>query len=323
METKTIVSFDSPLGGAVSILKQTFAAKGSRRPVKRVSFMAGLHGDELEGIYICCLLVKFLRELEESQPNALRGEVNIYPAVNPSAINSATRLWPFFSSDMNRTLGQKDGMTLPELASKAFMEDLVSSADLAVDFHASNLQLKELPQIRIIEKFADKLTPLAEHCGMDLIWIHPTAGIFESTLGYNLNKQKIPALVVETGTCLRINQKNCEQIFAGMINLLEQTGTLVLNQKTKARIKSSRIVHPAQVTQINSRASGLFICNAHLGSIVGEGEALGQIVNPVHGEVLEEVVSSGAGLLFTLREQPLVYEGALLARVALDADPET
>ena len=318
METKNIVSFNSPLGGSISIFKQTFAP-ASLRPVKRVSFVAGLHGDELEGVYLCGLLIQFLRKLQET--DALLGEVNVYPALNPSAINSGTRLWPYFSSDMNRTLGQNDGKGIPEQTSKAVMDDLITNSDLVVDFHASNLQLKELPQIRIIEKFADTLTPLAGHCGMDLVWIHPMAGIFESTLGYNLNKQNIPTLVVETGTCLRINQDNCNQILAGMVNLLEKTGVIVLNNKSETKINPPIIAQPGQVAQINSRASGLFISRARLGNIVEKGEPLGQIVDPVHGEVMEEVVSTCGGILFTLREQPLVYEGALLARVAFDCGP--
>ena len=52
--------------------------------------------------------------------------------------------------------------------------------------------------------------------------------------------------------------------------------------------------------------------------MVEKNEPLGQIVNPVQGEVLEEVESPEKGLLFTIRDQPLAYEGSLLARVAID-----
>jgi predicted deacylase len=55
-----------------------------------------------------------------------------------------------------------------------------------------------------------------------------------------------------------------------------------------------------------------------LGCMVEKNEPLGQIVNPVQGEVLEDIKSSEKGLLFTIRDQPLVYEGSLLARVAIE-----
>ncbi|MGV7220587.1 MAG: M14 family metallopeptidase [Nitrospinales bacterium] len=317
MESKHIVSFKSPLGGSIDITKHTFSPLDSR-PAIRISFVAGLHGDELEGVYIGSRLIGYLRTLQETQPNAFRGEVNVYPAVNPSAINSGTRHWPNFSSDMNRTLGKNKSNNIPDQASSVLIKDLLSGSDLVVDIHSSNLHLREIPQIRIIKDFADKLTPLAELCGVNLIWVHPMADLFESTLGYNLNKQKLPTLVVESGICLRINQKNCDQILAGFINLLQKTGTLDLDDKSEPIIETSKIAQPGQVFQIHSRNSGIFVGHGRLGCLVEKSEPLGQIMNPIKGEVLEDVVTPEKGLLFTIRDQPLVYEGSLLARVAID-----
>jgi predicted deacylase len=317
VESKHITSFISPLGGSIDITKHTFSPIDSS-PAIRISFIAGLHGDELEGVYIGSRLIEYLGSLQEAQPNAFRGEVNVYPAVNPPAINSGTRLWPYFSSDMNRTLGKKKSNNIPDQASNILIKDLISGSDLVVDIHSSNLHLREIPQIRIIKDFSDKLIPLAGLCGVDLIWVHPMANLFESTLGYNLNHQKVPTLVVESGICHRINLKNCEQILAGFINLLQKTGTLDLNNISGSEIETPKIAEPEQVFQSHSRNSGLFVSNAKLGSIVEKGETLGQIVNPVHGEILEDITSPEKGLLFTIREQPLVYEGSLMARVAIN-----
>ena len=45
------------------------------------------------------------------------------------------------------------------------------------------------------------------------------------------------------------------------------------------------------------------------------GELIGQILNPINGTVEEEIVSPEDGLLFTLREYPVVMPGSLIARV--------
>jgi predicted deacylase len=42
---------------------------------------------------------------------------------------------------------------------------------------------------------------------------------------------------------------------------------------------------------------------------------LGAIVSPFAGEQLSDVRSPVDGVLFTLREYPLVYEGSLMARI--------
>jgi predicted deacylase len=315
LKTYKIASSKNPLGGSIEIVKQTFTSVRNK-PVKRISFVAGLHGDELEGVYLCYRIIEWLRQLKAARPEAFQGEIHVYPAVNPEALGSITRLWPFFSTDMNRKMGKKNSASLPAEFARSLIEDLQSSSDLVVDFHASNLHLKELPQIRIIEEFAKKLIPLADLCNMDVVWVHPFAPVFESTLGYNLNRNKIPALVVETGICLRIHPDFCEQVFQGMIHLLRKTGVLDLDDPLPA-IRQPILVHPKQVTLVQAHHSGLFISNVPIGARVQKGELLGTIVDAIRGEVLEIVTCPADGLLFTLREQPVTSQGAPLARIAL------
>ena len=45
------------------------------------------------------------------------------------------------------------------------------------------------------------------------------------------------------------------------------------------------------------------------------GDQIGDIVNPLTGKVSERVYSPCAGMVFTLREYPVVDEGSLIARI--------
>jgi hypothetical protein len=310
VQTKCIFSIKSPLGPPVEILKHNFHGRSDKL---RVSFVAGLHGDEMEGLYICHKLLRYLKELETKDPEAIRGEINIYPAVNPQALENATRLWPFFSLDINRTFGSNQTDSLAVETSKTLLQDLKSSSDIVVDFHSSNLQLMEIPQIRIIKDFEKKLLPLAEKCNVDLIWVHPNAEIFSSTLGYNLNRSKIPTLVIETGICLRIHPDSGDQIFKGMVNLLNETGVIDI---TPEPVKEAKQVQPDQVVMVQALHSGLFIKQVEAGVILEKGEMLGKLIDPVDGSILKEIVSPCSGLLFTIREHPLVHKGSPLARIA-------
>ncbi len=321
MKTQTLLSRASPLGSSLNIVKQTFSAYRGK-PVQRVSFVSGLHGDEFEGPYLCHRLIHALRQIQETQPEIFQGEVHIYPAANPPALNHGTRLWPFYGSDMNRMMGPHPGASLPAQLSQALFEDLKKSSDLVVDIHASNLHLKELPQIRIIEEFSEELVPLALQTHTDIIWIHPMAGVFESTLGYNLNKLDIPTLVVETGICLRIEPDFVDRLFHGMLHLLHHQGVLTSLPSDIPPAPVPQVVYPRGVGQASAKHSGLFVSRVALGQQVGEDEIIGQILDPVEGIVLQEVMAPGNGLLFTLREQPAVHSGTLLARVALDQEPK-
>jgi len=305
----------------VGIVRQTFSSH-RRKPTQRVSFVSGLHGDEFEGPYLCHRLIHALRQAQERQPEIFQGEVHIYPAANPPALNHGTRLWPFNSSDMNRMMGPHPGTSVPVQFSQELFEDLKKSSDLVVDIHASNLHLKELPQIRIIEEFSEELVPLALQTHTDIIWVHPMAGVFESTLGYNLNKSNIPTLVVETGICLRIEPDFVDRLFHGMMRMLHHQGVLTSLPFDLPSTPAPQVVYPRGVSQACAKHSGLFVSRVTPGQRVGEDEIIGQVLDLVNGVILEEVTAPGNGLLFTLREQPAVHSGALLARVALDQEPK-
>ena len=47
-----------------------------------------------------------------------------------------------------------------------------------------------------------------------------------------------------------------------------------------------------------------------------EGEKIGKLIDPIEGSILKEIVSPCSGLLFTIREHPLVHKGSPLARMA-------
>lgn len=55
-------------------------------------------------------------------------------------------------------------------------------------------------------------------------------------------------------------------------------------------------------------------CVDHLDGIKKD-DKVGEILNPLTGEIEQVVISPCDGMIFTLREYPVVYEGSLIARV--------
>lgn len=315
MKSRIINSYQTPSGQRVEVVKQSFSSF-HKPPIKRVAFVSGLHGNELEGIYLCNLLTNYLKKLQNTQPEKFLGEVHIYPSVNPQASAIGVRLWPFLSVDLNRQFKNTSGNSLARSSAETLIKDLKASADIVVDCHASNLHLKEVPQIRIIEGFHKKLIPLAVQCNVDLIWVHPPSPVFESTLGYNLNKSKIPTLVIETGIALRINQDFVSQIFKGMLNLLYHLGVIVTD-KIQPKVNYPIVIQPSQVVILQSDFPGFFIANTDVKKNVSKGDIIGKVLDSMNGEILQEITAPRNGFLFTLREHPLIYPGDLLARIAL------
>lgn len=275
---------------------------------KRISIVTGIHGDELEGQYVCYRLSSYIQEHRKH----LKGTVDIYPALNPFGIDSITRGIPAFDLDMNRIFpGSAEGDMNEYLAAQILKD--ISGSDLALDIHASNIFLTEVPQIRINELHEDKLVPYAEQANVDFIWIHGASTVLKSTFAYSLNGMGTPTLVVEMGVGMRITQEYGEQLFQGIIHLMKRMGIWDGEdyEVRKPKISSGN----DDVCFLNASVSGIFLKNIDHGAFVKKGDLIGTIVNPLSGEVLDRIKSPAEGWLFTIREYPVVNEGSLIGRI--------
>ena len=251
------------------------------------------------------------RKIQE-HPELLTGTVDLYPAMNPLGIDSITRGIPAFDLDMNRLFpGSRDGAMTEYMAAET-IKDLLGS-DLCLDIHASNIYLTELPQIRINELHEKELVPIAEKANVDFIWVHGASTVLESTLAYSLNRSGVPTLVVEMGVGMRITRSIGDQLTEGIFNLMRE---MDIWQGEKTEVREPIVsADPEEVLFLNAGYSGIFIQEAKHNTWLKKGESVGKVVNPLDGTVLEDVVSPEDGLLFTIREYPVVDEGSLMARI--------
>lgn len=78
--------------------------------------------------------------------------------------------------------------------------------------------------------------------------------------------------------------------------------------------------HDGEVAYLNASAEGVFLPEAPHGSKVKKGQLIGIVADTLTGRVAERVVAPASGLLFTLREYPVVYPGSLLGRILKDVE---
>jgi predicted deacylase len=293
------------------VLERTIFEGGSG---PRVAIASGIHGDELEGLYVCHRLAAWLERLGKERPDALLGQVELYPALNPLGLDTLKRSVPIYDVDLNRNFpGHAEGL-LPQRVADAVMRAL-RGASLVVDIHASNIYLREIPQVRISKDFEATLVPLAREMNLDLIWVHGAATVLENTIAHSLNASGVPCLVVEMGVGMRVTPVFAEQVVLGILRAWQALGVLADDLEIEPNTHVPLIAHDGNVHYLNAEVSGLFVPSAAHWMAVGQGQLLGRIVSPLRGEVLAEVRSPVEGVLFTLREYPLVYEGSLLARI--------
>ena len=305
---KTIAAIGLPVDEALEIRKNRIAPENSVDDMKRISIVTGIHGDELEGQYVCFELQRRIEQHRE----CLTGIVDIYPAMNPLGIDSITRGIPAFDLDMNRLFpGDIDGSMMEYVVAR-IMED-VAGSDCVFDIHASNIYLTEIPQIRINELHQDTLVPLAEKSNVDLIWVHGASTVLESTFAYSLNNIGTPVLVVEMGVGLRITKEYGDQMVDGIFHLMKEMG--IWNGDANPVRKPIISRNPEDVSYLNASVGGVFIPAVQHGAKLRKGEMIGRIVDPLCGKVLDEVQAPEDGMLFTIRDYPVVVEGSLMGRL--------
>jgi hypothetical protein len=106
-----------------------------------------------------------------------------------------------------------------------------------------------------------------------------------------------------------------DQLVIGILNLWRDLDVLAADLEIPSPSHIPLLADDHNVYYLNAETSGLFIPTVEHWISGYTGELLGRIVSPFGGSILSEVRSPVDGILFTLRDYPLVYEGSLMARI--------
>ncbi len=303
----TVFEASLSVGETLRVQKNRIGVGDKKPAAARLSVVTGIHGDELEGQYVCYELARRLKE----QPQFLQGNVDIYPALNPLGIDMSTRLIPKKELDLNRCFPGREEGKMTERYAAAIVDSLAGS-DMVLDIHSSDKFTRELPQVRISREFADKLLPFAKQMNVDVIWINEIDVVHKATLAHTLNVLGIPTMVVDMGLGIRIHRDCGDQIVDGIFKLMSEMGMWTGPvPKTQHPVISS----DGEVEFIRSSRKGIFLPAIEHNHYVVPGQVIGSLVDPYTGETYEKIYAKRGGLIFSLRVNPMVYEGSLLARV--------
>lgn len=302
-----VVSIDLPVHERLVVRKNRLQPQKPTGGEKRISIVTGTHGDELDGQYVCYEIVRRLK----ANPEKLKGIIDIYPDVNPLGLDTGSRGIPMFDLDMNRVFPGDNNGAMAEYVAAGIVEDIIGS-DMCLDIHSSNIFIKEVPQVRLNDDNAEKLLPYAKMLNADFVWIYSSITVLDATLAYSLNNMSVPTLVVEMGVGHRIDNTYCRQLITGIFNMLINMG---IWEDEPINVKQPIISTEGEVSIINAAQTGVFVSAISSMGTIGMGTHIGDIIEPIEGRILQRIESPTDGIIFTLRENPVVYKGALIARV--------
>ena len=194
--SRTLLHMTAPLREDFSIPYHDFGP--ASQPAK-LALVAGLHGNELNGIFVLSRLAECLQRMTDGrQPGqALTARIIVVPAVNVLGVNTRSRRWPFDKTDINRMFpGYDRGETTQRIADAVFQ--LTQNAYYRVDLHSSNGDFEEVPQVRLYEPSEDERAT-ALLFGLPAVIERTTDSVFTSTLGHAWHACRGESFVIQAG----------------------------------------------------------------------------------------------------------------------------
>ncbi len=310
---ETIASVDLMLSEAMKIKKNHLAPDILTGKEKRLCLVSGIYGDELQGQYICYEVIRRIKK----DFSFLTGIVDIYPDLNPLALEAGTREIPGSELDMNELFPGVRGGAASEYVARCVVDDIrgkkdEKKADFCLDIHGSDLYLHEIPQIRMDAENVDGLMPYAGSLNTDMVWIHPSRQVKSGSLCYELNRRGVLCCITESSYAFHIDQAYCKQIVEGIFALMKKMG---IWQGECIHPKRPIVARDDQIAYLNSETSGIFIPHAAVHDEVYPGEKIGEIVSVITGSVEQVIISPVRGMISAMRQYPVIEVGSLLCRI--------
>ncbi|TDI78153.1 MAG: succinylglutamate desuccinylase/aspartoacylase family protein [Bacteroidetes bacterium] len=267
-----------------------------------VLFVAGIHGDEVNGIEV-------VRQLVSKGINKPKiGTTICIPIINIFGFLQKVREFPD-GRDLNRAFpGSKSGSLAARVAYQ-LMNDIVPNVDYCLDFHTGGSSRFNAPHVRV-EKGNNTLTKLAETFNAPFI-LHSKN--LKKSFRNACRKKGIPLLLFEGGKSNSIDTVVSNTGVNGSKRVLHHLGMLKTKFKVSSPKKSSVTISRSK--WIRANASGMFKSTIAVGNFVNQGDVIGQITDP-YGKIFKHVKASNDGYVVNVNEAPLVYQGDALFHIS-------
>jgi hypothetical protein len=266
-----------------------------------VLVMAGLHGDELNGIEI---VRRFLRK-KLNKPT--KGTIICLPIFNIFGFLNLKRELPD-GRDLNRSFPGSNNGSLAAQFAYHFMKEIAPHCDYIIDFHTGAAQRNNFPQIRCV--FSDQESvELAKVFNPPFI-LH--SSLISKTLRESMVKRQKKLLLFEGGKSNNIEENVVEEGLNGLKRLINHLG--MRNYKIDIS-KDRQPIFIGENKWMRAPSSGMFQCFVHNGTKVQKGEVLALVTDP-YGKYEKQIKASQTGFVICINEAPVVYKGDAIIHLA-------
>jgi uncharacterized protein len=258
-----------------------------------VLLMAGMHGDEINGMEI------IRRIIRKGYNKPAIGTIICIPVFNIFGFLNVMRVLPD-GRDLNRCFpGTKNGSLASQFAYH-FMQEIAPLVDYVIDFHTGSAARNNAAQIRCVFKDTESLE-LARIFNPPFI-IH--SAYIPKSIREAMHKKGKKILLFEGGKAHRIDDAIVKEGIEGVKRFLTH-----LNMRTtKDTVEQRGPIFIKSHKWLRAPNSGMFQPIVQNGDEVLVGTVLGMVTDPF-GKIEKKVKSTLKGFVFCVNEAPVVNKG--------------
>jgi len=259
-----------------------------------VLLMAGLHGDEINGVEI---IRRFLRK-KLHKPT--RGTIICLPVFNIFGFLNIKRELPD-GRDLNRSFPGSAKGSLASQFAYHFMKEIAPHCDYIIDFHTGASQRNNFPQIRCVMSDPESME-LARVFNPPFIL---NSSLISKTIRESMIKMKKNILLFEGGMANSIEEMVVEEGLNGTKRIISHLGM----RNYKIDIAKDR--EPVVLNEsrwLRAPNSGMFQALVKNGSQVDKGTVLAIVTDP-YGNFEKKIKSPSSGYVICVNESPVVFKG--------------
>lgn len=300
--TKHIIDLDvAPLAIGPTLQLPLLIARGAK-PGKTIVVLAGVHGDEYEGMWAARDVFKSL------DPAEMSGAFVSVPVCNPPAFSVRNRESPLDGQNLARIFpGNSDG-TVSERIAAVLTEQVLPLADFLIDLHSSSTT-GGMPLLVGFPEMGGEQQRIAfeaaERFGTPIIWGHP-----EITVGRTLSGPHawgIPWLYTESPSGSWLDYEFAEVYANGVRNVMTYLGILPGEAPVIPNLR--RLAGEGDTdAAMRTPVSGFLRSEVKLLDLVEAGQLLG-VVEDLAGRTLVELRAPSAGTVIMQHMSPPVTAG--------------
>ena len=205
--------------------------------------------------------------------------------------------------------GYDRGETTQRIAAGIF--DVIKDYKYGIQFSSFYMPGKFMPHVRMMATGYEDVE-MAKQFGLPYVVKRKIRPYDTATLNYNWQIWDTRAFSVFSTSSRTIDRKSAKDSVHSVLRFLAKQGIIDYNTHDGY---ISTIINDTQLVSVRTMTAGIFESEIEVGSEVYKGQILARIIDPLEGEVLEELRAPTDGIVFFAHNDPTTYASTAVIKL--------